>query len=92
MINTYAKIDELFGAPLTSVPKPNVPFKIKGWHLIAGGAVAGLAIYGAYCLHDKYFGDDENIPNQNKSDKNQESSNIKQDHFDDYIRKQERRR
>jgi hypothetical protein len=40
----YGKIQELFGAPLNTVPKPQVPFKLKPWHVI-GGIVLGYVIY-----------------------------------------------
>ena len=47
----YQKIDSLFGAPLNTVLKPQVPFKLKTWHVLVGGAVIGLMAYGAYALH-----------------------------------------
>ena len=40
----YGTIQELFGAPLNTVPKPQVPFKLKPWHVI-GGIVLGYVIY-----------------------------------------------
>ena len=40
----YGKIQELFGSPLNTVPKPHVPFKLKPWHVI-GGIVLGYVIY-----------------------------------------------
>jgi hypothetical protein len=43
---------------LSGVPQPNVPFKLKGWHIIAGIAVGLLAAYGMYCAQRevlKYF-------------------------------------
>jgi hypothetical protein len=43
MIN-YQQITEQFGAPLNTVPKPNVPFKLKTWHVI-GGIIVGYIIY-----------------------------------------------
>ena len=49
MINSYATIDKLFGAPLSAVPVPHVPFKLKGWHIVAGSAVGVFAAYGVYC-------------------------------------------
>jgi hypothetical protein len=35
MIN-YQHITTLFGTPLNAVPKPNVPFKLNGWHILLG--------------------------------------------------------
>jgi hypothetical protein len=58
MINSYPTIDKLFGAPLNVVPRPNVPFKVKGWHVAVAAMVAGFAVYGMYCTHRdvlKYF-------------------------------------
>lgn len=49
MISSYATIDKLFGAPLSNVPMPNVPFKLKGWHIGVGIAVGLFAAYGMYC-------------------------------------------
>lgn len=40
----YSKIQELFGAPLNIVPKPQTPFKLKTWHLV-GGLIVGYIIY-----------------------------------------------
>ena len=50
MLN-YQQIEELFGAPLNSVPKPQVPFKLKTWHVVGGLIVIGLCAYGGYALH-----------------------------------------
>lgn len=49
MINTYHSIDKLFGAPLNVVPRPNVPFKVKGWHVAVIVVLAGFSVYGMYC-------------------------------------------
>jgi hypothetical protein len=51
MINSYATIDKLFGTPLSAVPQPNVPFKLKGWHVAAGIAVGVFTAYGVYCAY-----------------------------------------
>ena len=40
----YNKVQELFGAPLNTVPTPQTPFKIKPWHFVVGGIV-GYVIY-----------------------------------------------
>ena len=40
----YGTIQELFGAPLNTVPKPQVPFKLNGWHVV-GGLLLGYIIY-----------------------------------------------
>lgn len=58
MISSYATIDKLFGTPLSGVPQPNVPFKLKGWHIAAGIALGLFAAYGVYCAQRdvlKYF-------------------------------------
>lgn len=53
----YQKIEELFGVPLNTVAKPYVPFKLKGWHLVGGLVILGLATYGAICIYDKFIED-----------------------------------
>jgi hypothetical protein len=40
----YNKIQELFGSLLNTVPKPQVTFKLKPWHVI-GGLVLGYLFY-----------------------------------------------
>lgn len=45
----YPEILKLFGTPLSAVPKPKVPFKIKPWHVVVGLAFLGFAGYGFYC-------------------------------------------
>ena len=53
---TYPEILKLFGAPLSQVPKPHVPFKLKTWHVIAGAAIVGLTLYGGATLFKNAFG------------------------------------
>ncbi len=48
----YPEILKLFGTPLSGVPKPKVPFKLKGWHIVVGLTVLGFAGYGFYCAVD----------------------------------------
>lgn len=43
MIN-YQQIANDFGAPLNTVPRPNVPFKWKTWHFVA----IGIGVYILY--------------------------------------------
>jgi hypothetical protein len=43
---TYTRINELFGAPLTIVPKPHVPVKFRNWHYAVGVVIILLAVYG----------------------------------------------
>ena len=40
----YNKITELFGTPLSTVARPNLPFKLKTWHVV--GVIA--AVYVVY--------------------------------------------
>ncbi len=40
----YRVIQELFGTPLKDVPKPQIPFKLKPWHVV-GGLILGYVIY-----------------------------------------------
>jgi hypothetical protein len=40
----YNKIQELFGSPLNTVPKPQTPYKFKTWHVV-GGLILGYVIY-----------------------------------------------
>lgn len=48
MIKNYATIDKLFGAPLSTVPQLNVPFKLKGWQVVGIIFVSACAVYGVY--------------------------------------------
>ncbi len=50
MINTYEIIEKSFGAPLSVVPLPKVPFKLNGWHLLLGVVLIGCTAYGVYAL------------------------------------------
>ncbi len=45
MLN-YNSINEIFGAPLNTVGRPHVPFKIKTWHIVGGIIIAYLAYQG----------------------------------------------
>ncbi len=47
---TAPEIDKLFGKPLNTIPKPNLPYQPKAWHFVVGATVLGLTIYGAYAL------------------------------------------
>lgn len=51
----YQQIDALFGAPLNTVPKPQVPFKLKTWHVVGGIVLISLCAYGAYAFHRDYI-------------------------------------
>ena len=51
----YSKIDELFGAPLNQVPRPQKPFQVKPWH-VAVVLVAGVLVYkGFQKLNEDFF-------------------------------------
>ena len=54
MIN-YQQITELFGTPLNTVPKPNVPFKFKPWHFAVMGIGAFLVYKGVQKVREDYF-------------------------------------
>ena len=47
---TYPEIIELYGTPISKIPTPQLPFKIKSSHIIIGVIVLGLAGYGLYKL------------------------------------------
>jgi hypothetical protein len=47
----YSKINEIFGAPLNVVNRPNVPVKIQGWQIAVGIGIVALATYGAYQIY-----------------------------------------
>jgi len=51
----YQQIDALFGAPLNTVPKPNLPYKLKTWHVVGGIIVLGVLAYGTYALHRDFI-------------------------------------
>lgn len=42
----YNKITELFGAPLNTVGRPNIPFKLKTWHIVGGVLIAYFTYQG----------------------------------------------
>lgn len=42
----YNQINTLFGAPLNTVRRPNIPFKLKTWHVIGGALLAYFAYQG----------------------------------------------
>jgi len=54
MIN-YTQINELFGAPLNTVPKPTVPFKLKTWHVVGGVLIVAVFAYGAYAIRRDFI-------------------------------------
>ena len=54
MVN-YQQITELYGSPLNTVPKPNVPFKLKTWHVIGGIVVLSILAYGTYAFHRDFI-------------------------------------
>jgi hypothetical protein len=53
MLN-YNKINELFGAPLNTVGRPNVPFKLKTWHVVGGLALACVIYKGYKAIKEDY--------------------------------------
>jgi hypothetical protein len=53
----YDFINKNFGAPLNTVNKPHIPFKLKKWHVVLGICVIGLAAYGGKQLINRYFRD-----------------------------------
>jgi hypothetical protein len=42
----YNQINTLFGAPLNAVGRPNIPFKLKTWHVIGGLVLSYFAYQG----------------------------------------------
>jgi len=55
----YGRIQELFGSPLNIVPKPEVPFKLNGWHIVGGLLIGYVILRGVkVIIHDdlKRFG------------------------------------
>jgi hypothetical protein len=53
MLN-YNKINELFGAPLNTVGRPNVPFKLKTWHVVGGLVLACVIYKGLKAIKEDY--------------------------------------
>ncbi len=51
----YGKIQELFGAPLNTVPKPQTPFKLNGWHLLGIGVGLFVLYKGFQKIKEDYF-------------------------------------
>ena len=50
----YNKITELFGTPLNTVARPNLPFKLKTWHVVAGLAIAYVLYKGFKTIKEDY--------------------------------------
>lgn len=73
-MNSYVDIDRLFGTPLSQLPKPKIPFKIKPWHYVAGAIVVCAAGYGLYTIYNDMKS--KFRPKSNVFDKDQEDSNI----------------
>jgi hypothetical protein len=48
----YNNINKLFGAPLNTVARPTVPFKIQKWHIVLGLGILALASYGGYKIYE----------------------------------------
>ena len=62
----YGKIQELFGSPLNTVPKPHTPFKWQPWHFVAL-AIGGYLIFKGYQkVKEEYF--PNKFPRIKKSD------------------------
>jgi hypothetical protein len=55
MLN-YNNINDLFGAPLNTVGRPNVPFKLKTWHVVGGLVVAYVLYKGVKAIKEDYRG------------------------------------
>ena len=51
----YNKITELFGTPLSTVARPNLPFKLKTWHVVGGLAIAYVLYKGFKAIKEDYF-------------------------------------
>jgi hypothetical protein len=47
----YPEIQNLFGTPLSHLPKPNLPFKLKTWHIPVILLTLGIFAYGIYAAH-----------------------------------------
>ncbi len=52
----YNQINKLFGAPLNTVPQPNVPFKMTTTYWIIGGVVVFIFGLGVKVLIDELTG------------------------------------
>jgi hypothetical protein len=53
MLN-YNNINDLFGAPLNTVGRPNVPFKLKTWHVVGGLVIAYVLYKGVKAINEDY--------------------------------------
>lgn len=54
MLN-YNNINDLFGAPLNTVGRPRVPFKLKTWHVVAGLVITYVLYKGAKSIKEDYL-------------------------------------
>ena len=50
----YNKITELFGTPLNTVARPNLPFKLKTWHVVGGLGIAYVLYKGFKAIKEDY--------------------------------------
>jgi len=51
-IETIQDVAILFGSPLAFEPEPIRPFKLKTWHVVAGGVTIILLICGTLYIYD----------------------------------------
>ena len=49
----YNQIEKLFGVPLNTVPKPNIPFKFTTTNVVVGGLILIIFGFGVKALIDK---------------------------------------
>jgi hypothetical protein len=50
----YYKIQEIFGAPLNTVVRPNVPFRLKPWHVVAVLVGGYIVVKGIKAISKDY--------------------------------------
>lgn len=51
----YNKIEELFGAPLNTVQKPQIPFRLKTWHVVVASVTVFVLYKGIQKINEDYF-------------------------------------
>lgn len=54
MLN-YKEIDKLFGTPLNHIPKLQVPYQLKMWHLVGAAIVIYVLYKGAGKIKEDVF-------------------------------------
>jgi hypothetical protein len=56
----YPELQKYYGTPISQLPRPNIPFRLKTEHYVIGAAILCLAAYGAYRIYKDNFDPERN--------------------------------